>query len=149
MGARIPRIAGDGALKCGDCLRQFAGLQTGKAKIMLNEGVGRLLERRFAQRRNSIGRLAGLEELSGQREQPRDLFGVSRLGLSRVWGRLHDANLSSEMQASEMQGSEMQGSEMQGSEMQGSEMQGSEMQGSEIQSLEIQGEKSPAPVLPP
>jgi hypothetical protein len=82
MGVTVPRVAGDGALKCGYCLRQFAGLQAGKAKIVLDEGVGRLQERRFAQGYDSIGGLAGLEKLGSLRKQSRNVPGGSR-----DWGR--------------------------------------------------------------
>jgi hypothetical protein len=73
------RIAGDGLLKCGDGLRHLAGLQAGEAKIMLDEGVRRLHERGFAQGRDCIGRLAGLEERGRPRQQLRDVPGVSRV----------------------------------------------------------------------
>jgi hypothetical protein len=43
----------------------MAGLQAGQAKIVLDYGIGRLQQRRFAQRRDSIGRSAGPEQLGG------------------------------------------------------------------------------------
>ena len=42
IGIRVARVAGDSPLKCGDGLRQAADLEAGQAKIVLDDGIGRL-----------------------------------------------------------------------------------------------------------
>ena len=76
---RVARVAGDGALKCGDGLRHAADLQAGQAEVVLDYGVGRLQQRRFAQRRDRIGRSPGPEQLGGQGKQRRDLPRMGRV----------------------------------------------------------------------
>ena len=75
---RVTRVAGDGALKCGDGVRHAADLQVGQAKVVLDYRVGRLQSRRFAQRHGSIARSPGPEQLGGSGKQRRDL---PRVGL--------------------------------------------------------------------
>src|SRR5208283_5046830 len=51
----VARAACDGALKCADRVRCAADLEKGEAEVVLDDGVGRLQERRVTQRSNSIG----------------------------------------------------------------------------------------------
>jgi hypothetical protein len=59
-------------LKSGYRIRDAADLETGKAKIVLDDGVGWLQKRCFAQRHDSIGRSSRPEELGRQCKQSRE-----------------------------------------------------------------------------
>ncbi len=79
----VARVAGDGPLQCSDGIRYAADLEAGEAEIVLNGGIGRLQQRRIAQRRDRIARSPGPEKLSGQRKQRTHLLrrgGIWRLG---------------------------------------------------------------------
>jgi hypothetical protein len=81
-------VAGDSLLQCCDRIRYLADLEAGKAEIVLDDGIGWLQQRCFAQRRDRIGWSPGFEQLSGQRKQRRHL-----LRRGRVWRLGHGTNL--------------------------------------------------------
>ena len=64
----VARVAGDRQLECRDSIRDASGLEAGETEIVLDDGVGRLQQRCLAQRRDGIGRLSCLEQLSSQRK---------------------------------------------------------------------------------
>ena len=65
----VARVAGDRPLQCRDGIRYPADLEAGEAEIMMDDGIGRLQQRGFAQWRDRIGRLPRLEQIGGQRQQ--------------------------------------------------------------------------------
>jgi hypothetical protein len=56
-------------LQCRDGIRYAADLEAGEAKIVLDDGIGRLQQRCIAQRRDRIGWSPGPEQLSGEGKQ--------------------------------------------------------------------------------
>ena len=61
----VARVAGDGPLQCHDGVRYTPDLEAGEPEIVLDDGIERLQQCRFAQRRDRIGWSAGPEQLSG------------------------------------------------------------------------------------
>jgi len=71
MGIGEARLSGDGLPQCRDGVRYEADFEAGEAEIVLDDGVGWLQQRCFAQRRDRIGRPPGAEQFDGQRKQGR------------------------------------------------------------------------------
>ena len=86
----VVRVAGDGSLECRDGIRYSADLEAGEAEIVLDDGIGRLEQRRIAQRKDRIGRSPSPQQLSGQGKQRRHLLRGS------VWRLGHGVNSSVE-----------------------------------------------------
>ncbi len=62
----VARVAGDGPLQCRDGIRYAADFEAGEAKIVLDDGIGRLHPRRIAQRCDRIGCSPRPEQVSGE-----------------------------------------------------------------------------------
>ncbi len=84
----VARVAGDGALKCAYRVCNATDLEQSEAEVVLDEGVGRLEERRFPQWTDGVGRSLVLQKPGRQGKQLPDLPRAGWVG-----GQTHDANL--------------------------------------------------------
>src|SRR2546430_2397990 len=68
MGIGDARVVGHRLPQCRYGIRYPSDLEAGDAQVVENDGIGRVQPRCFAQWSNGISRLAGAEQLRGQRQ---------------------------------------------------------------------------------